>query len=320
MRDRRWVLLFVLCFFLVYLSLFAGGSREGEVRVNNGEERQKIYAVVSIMPQKYIVERIGGEKVKVDVLVDPGSNPHTMEPTPKQIVSLADADVLFTIGFPFERRLVEKIRGSGVDLRIVETDRGIERRSLEDHGEEDSDDEVANNQKGSSDGHGEADPHIWLSARNLKNIAENIMEKLVEIDPEGGSYYRKNFKQLSKEIDETDAYIRDLLKPFRGRTIFVLHPAYGYFADDYGLNQMSVEKHGRSPGPRELKELIEEARREKVGVIFVQPQYDLKPAWALADSIGGKVIKADPFAYDVIEMLRMMAIEIKRDFNMEKTK
>jgi len=131
-------------------------------------------------------------------------------------------------------------------------------------------------------------------------------------DPRHAAAYERNLKALQADLDEVDARIAEALAPLKGRKFFVFHPAFGYFADAYGLKQVPVEIEGKSPGPRRLAALIEKARREGVKVIFVQPQFSPRGAQAVAEAIGGVVVPMDPLARDYLKNLEHIAQQIKK--------
>ncbi len=260
---------------------------------------------VSIVPQQYFVQRIGGARVTVEVMVPPGESPHTYSPSPRRVVALGESDIYLTLGLPFEQRLIEKIRGVSPDLMIVPADLGIDRRRLEAHGhahaEEEHEDEAST---------GEPDPHIWLGPDNIAQIARNTHDGLVKAAPEHESGFDDRLADLLEDIGSVDRRIREVLAPYEGRKVFVFHPAFGYFTDAYGLEQVAVEIEGKSPTPRQLETLIGRARREKVRIIFVQAQFDRTAAEKVAEAIDGAVVPLDPLAPDVLANLREIADRI----------
>ncbi len=280
-----------LTVFLI-LILFSPAAAKGQ----NEEDSKKISIFTSILPQKYFVERIGGNRVDVETLVSPGSNPATYEPGPRQVVKLSSADILFTIGVGFENAFLPNIRGSLTGLRIVNTSNGINRRNLE----------------GSVK---IIDPHIWLSPALAKKQAETIYLTLVEIDPDGEAMYQSGYNNLIKDLDNLTGELHSVLDPFRGGIIFVFHPAFGYFADEFGLVQKAVETGGKEPSPASLEKIIIDAKAENVKIIFVQPEFSRKSAAAIADAINGVVITLNPLNPDYINNLRNMAAEIKKAFD-----
>lgn len=256
---------------------------------------ETIDVFVSILPQAYFVERIGGDAVTVEVLVGPGQSPATYGLSPKQMVKLAQADVFFRIGVPFENRLMKKISRSFKNLNVVDLQKGI---SLRGH-------HVERHDGYRPDFH--LDPHIWLDPRKARIMAYTITDELIRLQPQHEEAFRHNLTQLVNDLDQVHREISAQLKPYRGRAFMVFHPAYGYFAGAYGLRQVAVEAEGKSPSARQLAQWIAMARREKIRVIFVQPQFSAETARTIADSIDGVVVPLDPLAKDYTNNLRRMA-------------
>lgn len=278
-----------------------------------------IEAVTSIAPLSRLVEEIGGERVRVVTLIPPGQNPHTFEPSPSQIANLHRAAIYFSLDMPFERTLLAKISGQGnPPFKIIEVGEGITKLPMPDHRhdhnyrrhERHDHDHQHHKPTTAYHHHGELDPHIWLGPPQLMIISDRILVALSAADPANVAEYRRNHQQLQTEIMAMHARISKLLAPFAGQTFFVYHPAFGYFADAYGLYQRAIEISGRTPTPRQLTRLIEDARRDGVRVIFVQPQFDQRSAAAIARAINGTVVHLDPLAADVLGNLEEMAIRI----------
>lgn len=254
---------------------------------------------VSIAPQRYVVERIGGERVRVDVMVPEGKSPHTYEPTPSQLALLGKASVWFTLGLEFEGVLVNKVKKSYQRLLVVDTSQGIKKRLLSEKetGEHAHEEDRA----------GAPDPHIWMSLRLAKIQAGHIRDTLISLDQAGKTIYEANYEALVKELDELDREISTMLAPYKGRVFFVYHPVLGYFADDYGLRQMAIEIGGKEPSSRVLSEIIQWAKKEKVRVIFVQQGFSRRSAEAVAKAINGKVEEFNPLSADYVGMFRRIA-------------
>jgi len=289
MRSR-WLAGALLLAFLV----LAGSCGEGEGPKRGG----KLRVFVSIEPQAFFVEKIADGLAEVEVLVKAGQSPATYAPTPQQVVRLSQADVYFRIGVPFEEALLSKLAGSTKRLRIVDTRRGISLRRLE---------------EGDSDGHshGPLDPHVWMSPRLVKIQAETICDALCRLAPGHAATFRKNLATFQAELDALDARIARALAPLRGKEVLVFHPAYGYFADAYGLKQVAVEAAGKAPSARRLVELIEWAKRRGIKVVFVQPQFSDRGARAIAEAIGGIVVPLDPLARDYVGNMEAIARSVE---------
>ncbi len=158
------------------------------------------------------------------------------------------------------------------------------------------------------DGHGEGlDPHIWLSPRLVKIQAKSILSALLSADPGASDFYEKNYTQFMKEIDTLDQEIRHQMKGKEGFRFMVFHPSWGYFADEYGLEQVPIEVEGKNPKPAQLKQLIQDARKDDIRVIFVQPQFSSKSAKIVAREIRGEVVYADPMAENWMENMKHIA-------------
>jgi zinc transport system substrate-binding protein len=278
---------------------------------------------VGIPPQQYLVDRIAGTYVTTEVLVAPGQSPHSFDATPRQMVALAESRAYFAIGLQFERELITKIMELNPDLTIVDMGRGVPRRPIEGDEEDPASGDTGSEPDGSEHGgsangheHGRAagglaDPHIWLAPRLLAIEAENAAEALMALDPTHAADYRANLDALLADLNDLDRELAGALAPVREKTVYVFHPAFGYFTDAYGLKQVAVETGGSEPGARDLARLVEEARRDGVRVIFVQPEFATKSAEAVAREIGGAVVPIDPLAYDVIANLRTIARRIR---------
>lgn len=300
MHTRRFAAigLFLACAVLWNLSVTQAGVKP----------TGKVKAFVGILPIAYFVERVGGPLVEVNVLVKPGQNPHTFEPTPKLAAKLADAQVLFTLGFPFEQRISKKLGSTFKKLEIVDLQQGIKLQPMNEahghhHGEGDH--------HKHSHGAGEPDRHSWLDPQLVKIQAGTIAKTLMRIDPSHRAQYEKNLKDFQNDLDAVDEQLTKALAPVKGKSFFVFHPAYGYFGRAYGLKQIAVESGGKEPTAKQLVHLIELAKSTGVRVIFVQPQFSERSADALAKAINGAVVPLDPLARDYLENLRKMAAKLE---------
>ncbi len=298
-------LLLIVSLFFSVLSLFAGGTAES----SGDDSRQDVF--VSILPQTYLVEKIGGERVSVEVMVPPGKNPATYEPTPRQVSALGAADVFFTIGVAFEDAFLPVIESNLPGLPVIAGDGGITKRTIEDHDhgdeEEGHDHEEEGPDQEEEEGHEAPDPHIWMDPLLMKQQAQTIRDALIELDPEGESIYTTGYAAAAEELDSLHGHLTEVLAPHRGESLFVYHPAFGYFADRYGLTQVSIETGGKEPTPAQLEAIIEHALEEHIQIIFVQPEFPVKSAQAVAKAIGGTVIPVTPLRSDYIEGMEELA-------------
>lgn len=279
---------------------------------SKGVAADKIPVFVSIVPQQFFVQQIGKDLVDVQVMVKPGASPATYEPKPQQMAFLAQTKIYFAIGVPFENVWLEKIAASNPYMKVVNTDHGIEKLAMtahhhHDHEGEHHEDDHHHDAAHHHHGHTGRDPHIWLSPSLVKMQAHTIMKALQEADPQNGERYEENYRSFIEQIDQLDGDLKETFTGKKGLQFMVFHPAWGYFAHEYGLKQVPIEIEGKDPKPAQLQELIKHAREEGIKVIFVQPQFSTKSAAVVAREIGGQVAFADPLAKDWLANMRQVA-------------
>ncbi len=273
-------------FFCIILSLLGTGAVAFD----------KIPIFVSVLPQKYFVEKIGGDQVTVSIMVQPGASPTTYEPKPKQMIGLSSAKIYYAIGVPFEKAWLNKFSAINPDMRIIHTDIGVTKIKMSSHADGGLHREIP-------------DPHIWTSPVLVKIQARNILDGLLDIDPSHKSEYTARYNAFLQELSALDADLRALFSDHTTQPtgFMVFHPAWGYFAKAYGLRQIPIEIEGKTPKPAQIRQLIEDARCQGIRVIFVQPQLSAKNAAIIAKAIGGKVVTADPLAPDWAANIRRQA-------------
>lgn len=269
--------------------------------------------VVGIAPIAYFAERLAGDAIQIKTLVEPGRSPHSFAPTPRQVAELESAAGFIAIGLPFEQRLVEKIRANFPKLPICDASAGVEHIEATHQCEEDEHVEGADPHE-----HGAADPHIWLDPKRARRIAANVAAELKRVAPGHEAEFSERLAAVDAELVALDAELTEWLAPLRGRSFIVFHPAYGYFADSYGLTQISIEVQGKDPTPTDVVRVVNEARRAGVKVIFYQPQYSSRSAEVIASEIGGVVEPLDPLAHDYLAQLRHMAQRVSEALAGEK--
>jgi len=249
---------------------------------------------VSIPPHAYFAERIGGELVEVEVLLEPGASPATFDPNPQQLAKLADSDLYLSAGLPFERQLVKRIESQYPAMTIVDLRAGIKALPPTAH----THDGVAHEE--------ESDPHIWLDPVLAKMQAQKIGAALIRMMPESTTSLRENLMQLESELTALADSLALALAPVRGKSFWVFHPAYGYLGARYGLRQVAIESEGKEPSAQALARLVDEAQAENVMALFVQPQFSTKGADVIAEAVGCEVIVADPLAHDYFRNLHQI--------------
>ncbi len=279
------------------------------------------HVFVSILPQRTFVEHISGDLVEVSVMVMPGASPATYEPTPRQMTTLTKARAYFAIGVPFERAWLPRITSVNPDMDVIHTDQGIEKRPMAAHehhsGAVRDDHEAPHGHQGEERGQrqgGIRDPHVWLAPDLVKVLARNIHDGLVRIDPAHRDAYAHNLDRFLDEIDRLDQTLSTIIARFPEdqRSFMVFHPAWGYFADQYGLHQIPIESQGKEPSPKQLVDIVKHGRDKGISVVFVQPQFSDASAGVIAREMGAEVVPLDPLAEDWAENLLRAARAFER--------
>lgn len=269
---------------------------------------EKPVVFVSILPQKFFVQQIGGDVFDVEVMVKPGASPATYEPKPSQMAKLSSSSVYLAIGVPFESNWLAKFSAVNPAMNIVHTERGITKISMAEH-LHDADGHIAEHGGDHSD-RTVLDPHIWLSPVLVKKQAKIIVDTLATISPEHSSRFDSNYRAFVEKVDVLDGELRAMFSGKDGMMFMVFHPSWGYFAREYGLKQVAIEMEGKEPKPAQLLELIRFARENGIRVIFVQRQFSAKKARVVAKEISGRVVIVDPLAENWFDNLRRVAQSI----------
>ncbi|MGA1939391.1 metal ABC transporter solute-binding protein, Zn/Mn family [Arcobacter sp. YIC-310] len=309
---------------------------------------------VSILPQKYFVEKIAKDKFEVNVMVKPGFSPATYEPKTSQMRSLSASKAYFSIGVPFEKIWLEKFESANKNMLLVDTSKGIKKIEMQAHEHHDEDeheghakhedehDEHKNHEHHDHDhakhdehdheehnhakhdehddheehGHKHTglDPHVWLDPMLVKVQAKNIYEALVKIDAKNKDFYLANYKAFVKELEALNTKLENILKPYEDKAFMVFHPSWGYFAKRYDLEQISIEVQGKEPKPAQLVELVDEAKKHNIKIVFVAPQFSQKGAKVISQSINGNTSVIDPLSYEWDKNLLKVANEIAKTY------
>ncbi len=246
----------------------------------NDKPKQNIDEInisVSIPPYADFVKQIVGNRAKVNTLIPPGTNAHSFEPTPKQLKSVLDANIYFRVGedFKLENILIDKLK-SNIE-KIVDCSNGIE---------------IINR-----------NPHFWLSPINVKIITKTIADSLSHFYPHHKNYFFNNRTRFIKQIDSADQIMKDILKNKSDKSLFVYHPAWRYFADYYGLEEIAIEKDGKHPKANDLKDFLEIAKSKGANCIFFDPHFDDSSVSTVANSLNLKIDSINPLPENYVQNL-----------------
>lgn len=262
---------------------------------NTYKDSDKKVISVSILPQKFLVDRITGGKTGVNVLVPPGASPASYEATPRQVADMGNSLVYFRIGkIIFEKTWINNIVSQNPELKLVDLSEGISFLTTEKHEHHGDHSHI----------HGKEDPHIWMSPSNMLKISEGIYREILTLFPEDSLEFSRNYNHLIKDIQNTDSMFRADSQILTGMNFLIYHPALGYLAKDYGMNQHVLEVGGKEPGPGHMAEIITEAKKENIKFIFIQKQFDIENAKTLAAEIGAEIVEIDPLAENWIEEMK----------------
>jgi len=255
---------------------------------------------VSILPQRYFIERLAGDKVVVNVMIPPGASPATYEPTFSQLSKLDRSQVYMKIGYVgFEESWMAKIGSVNSSMKVVDLSQGIEpiREEEPDHLH--------------GHAHGGIDPHVWVSPMNAKIITKNIYDELLLLIPEDKELLFSRYSKLERELDSLHQTIAGLLSGLEDRSFMIFHPALSYFARDFNLVQYPLEIGGKTPSPAHMKWMTDLGKEKNISTIFIQTQFDKKNAQALANEIGAEIVEINPLDPDWHDQMLYIATKLK---------
>ncbi|MEK3954368.1 MULTISPECIES: metal ABC transporter solute-binding protein, Zn/Mn family [Psychrobacillus] len=283
------------------LVLFLAACGKSEEKAQNTDEKVQIYTTV--YPLQYFAERIGGESVHVSSIYPAGANEHTFEPTQKDMMALADADLFFYIGLGLEG-FVENAKKTLADeeVNMIATVDAISDEQLEEaaHEEEeatstdshDHEHESESSEDHSHEGHdhGDIDPHVWMSPKISQSLALSIKDSLVEISPGQQETFEKNYDELVSDLQQLDADFEEMAHNAPNKTFFVSHSAFGYIANTYGLEQLAVAglNSQDEPSQKELTKLIDLAEEKNIEYILFEQNVSSKLTEVIQKEIGAE--------------------------------
>ena len=261
---------------------------------------------VTIDPQRYFLEQIVGDKFTINTLVPPGTSPETYEPAPSVMVDMNKSKQYFMVGdLGFEKAWSKRLAENNPRIKIIDCSQnlelieGVEHNHTDDHGH--------------SHSHGGMDPHIWSSPAAVKGLTKNMLNSIIEFDPEYKETYLLNYNNFIGRVNNTDSIIKELLTDIPTRSFIIFHPSLGYFSHQYDLHQYSIESEGKNPSPAQIKMLIDNASKENINTVFIQRGFDEKNAEVVAREIGADVFEIDPLSYDWDTELIKIAKILSRD-------
>ena len=256
--------------------------------------------IVTIPPQIEAAKAIAGNDVQILSIVPSGSIPENYMPTPKQMIAFEKASLYVTIGAPFEKKILPKLQKSLPKLKIIDGSKGMKLREMTEEHHHHGDHE-----------HETHDPHVWLSIENMRQFTKNVADALCIEEPAKAAVFRERQNSYFKKLDALKNETSQRLAPFKGRVLLVNHPAFGYFADDFGLKQIAIEKEGKTAGAKHLAEISMQIAAIHATVLFVQPQFNRQTCEQIAKTHNLKIVVLDPLPSEYINGMKRIAETIE---------
>jgi len=272
--------------FIIILGLFSFScTPDKKKNLNN-----KITIFVSIPPQKFIVKKIADNLANIKVLLKPNSSPENFDPDIKTIKSLIISDLYLAIGYlPFENSLIPKIR-ENMQSKLIIISKNINLLKYSEN----------------------FDPHVWLSLKACKVLARNTFISISKLIPEKKVILKKNYKKFLIEIEKYEKKIKSILDKLKNKKFLIFHPALSYFAKDYQLQQIPIACEGKSPTIHTIKSTLEQSKKYKLNVIFIQQQFSPEIIYTLTEDYNLKIEQFNPLEENILNNLLNFAVLLKK--------
>lgn len=286
-----------LILLVLILTLFTAACGNDETITQKSEDKVEVYTTV--YPLQYFAERIGGDAVEVSSIYPAGANEHTFEPTQKDMIALADADLFFYIGLGLEG-FVENAKKTldGENVKMISTinnlsddqlmtgDHDHEEITTEGHEEEASEEEAGHE----GHDHGKTDSHVWISPVISQSLALSIKDSLIEAAPDQQKTFESNFETLIKELQQLDADFEEMASEATNKTFFVSHAAFGYISNTYGLEQIAISglNSQDEPSQKELTKIIGLAKEKDIQYILFEQNVSSKLTKVIQQEVGAE--------------------------------
>lgn len=269
------------------------GCKSNQQKAGMAESNAKPTVTVTITPYQYFVDKIAGDKVDVNVMVSNGNNPETYEPNAQQMMELSKSALYLKVGsIGFEQTWIKKLQDNAPDMKLVDTSVGITPAKTPG---------------------GNIDPHVWMSCKNARIIASNMLKALCELEPKHKTFFEKNYKSLLNIINKRDSTIKESFKenPDLVRKFVIYHPILTYFARDYQLEQLAIEEEGREPSAAQLKSLIERARKQKIRYCLIQAEFANRNTTTFIKESQTKAMDINPLQADWANAMKEVSLAVQ---------
>lgn len=272
------------------VSLLAGCTTEPkkEPPAPNDAGNGKIKIVATLFPQYDFARQIAGDKADVTLLLPPGMESHSYEPTPSDVIKINDSDLFIYTGKYMEvwsQKIIDSMKDNGSRSFVLDASQGIDLVKTED--------EARHSHEGEED-EGPYDPHIWTDPLAAKQMAANILDALCSVDPSNAGYYKENAANYIKELDDLDAEFKSIVSGGkRNEVIFGSRFALYYFVKRYGLEYEAAFdscSEETEPSAKTIVSLIEKIKKDKIPVVYYAEMEDPKVARSISAETGAKML------------------------------
>ncbi|MFE4524267.1 metal ABC transporter substrate-binding protein [Cytobacillus firmus] len=287
MYKSIWLILFA-----IGILVLGGCSKATQEDKNIQTDDEKIKIYTTIFPLKDFVEKIGGELVQVENIVPAGSDAHSFEPTTKTMVKIAEGDAFIYLGTGIEGfadAVINAVKNE--DTAIVKASEGIPLIGASESSE-DAQHEEENNEEHAGEEGDDVDPHVWLDPGRSVQLAGNIKNALIKIDPSQQDYFEKNFQALKNNLETVDSNFESMVNESQNKTFIVAHSAYGYWEDAYGLKQIGISGLSPSaePSQKQLEEIIKTAENAELNYILFEQNVENRVAEVIKRELGAETL------------------------------
>lgn len=260
---------------IMSLGLISCSNNIKKEEVNKYNDKIKVYA--TIFPVYDFAKNIGKDKIELNYIVPPSSEPHDYEISAKTIKDIQNADLLIKNGLGIDG-FSDNIKSESDKLNILVASEGIEKITYKEEGHDE--DQIEEEHE-----HGKYDPHVWLDINNAIKECENIKNEFIKIDSKNKGYYEENYNNYVKELKDLQEEYNANLKDIKNKTILVSHDAYGYLCKEYGINQISITgiNPNQEPSMSKIAELTNYAKDNNIKYILFDGLVNPKVSQTIAN-------------------------------------
>jgi len=261
---------------------------------------------VSILPQKFFIDQLTGGSVKVNVMLPPGAGHATYAPTAQQLQNMSQSRLYVSMGhLGYEQTWLKRLTELSPNMAILNLSDSLNLiNSSEKHNDHTHNDGI--------------DPHIWMSPKVVAIFMPRLKAALLSNFPMLTDTIEKNYTLFMTKLNNLNQRTDTLVSLLPQKKFLIFHPALTYLARDYGLTQISIEEDGKEPSPAFLADLIQKAKKEKIPVIFIQKEYDIRNAQLIGREANIQIEQINPLAYNWLEEMERITGSLEKYLSASK--